>query len=359
MEISYVYLYQNNLDVFTTSTDSWTAERYRRVYNRNLKIYRDVDNNLDFQVRNSDQKKLNLTGSYLVFNIINRDTNSLIFQKDCTPVDPSLGRYQITITQKELFDIERGFYDYTLVKEIRTYIDADNYQVNSKLPLYVDSQYGSAGTIEIAGDVEGTIIPSLEINKFNRISPAAVGDLELEFYESSLIPVDPYLRTGNSSYTFQFFPRNYTGEIAIQGSLDDSSTPKIWSDVSIKEIVESSDSFYINIIGKYNYFRIRHTPNNTGYSASFVISQTILNEYTVSVRSSGRSYKTGDVILIKGDDLGGESPANDLTITVTSVDQLGRINSISHTGVSYTGVRTFVKSGSPVNVGTIDRILFR
>lgn len=359
MEISYVYLYQNNLDVFTTTTDSWTAERYRRVYNRNLKVYRDVDNKLDFQVRNSDQKQFNLTGSYLVFNLINRDTNSLVLQKDCVTIDASIGRYQLTITQTELFDVERGFYDYTLVKETRTYIDADNYTVNSKLPLYVDSQYGTSGTIEVVSDIEGQILPSLEINKFNKISPAAVGDVEPEFFESSLISVDPYLRTGSSNYTFQFFPNNYTGEITIQGSLDESATPETWSDISIKEIVESSDSFYINILGKYNYFRVKHTPNNTGYSASFVISQTILNAYTVSIRAAGRGYKIGDQIIIKGSELGGESPTNDLTITVTGVDRLGRIESIDHTGISYTGVRTFVKSGDPVSVGTIDRILFR
>ena len=56
MHLISVYLYQNKIDVFTNAATAWQTERYRRVYNRNIKIYRGVDNRIDIQVRNSDQK---------------------------------------------------------------------------------------------------------------------------------------------------------------------------------------------------------------------------------------------------------------------------------------------------------------
>ena len=49
------------------------------VYNRGLMAYRSVDNRIDLQVRNSDEKKYNITGSTVVFNIINKESRKYLF----------------------------------------------------------------------------------------------------------------------------------------------------------------------------------------------------------------------------------------------------------------------------------------
>ena len=360
MQQSYVYLYRNQIDVFTNSTTSWTSERYRRVYNRNLKVYRGVDNTVDFQVRNADEKAASVSNS-LVFNLINREGGDLLLQKDCTAVDASIGRFQITLTDLELRELEPGSYNYSLINERRSTegTDSTEYIVQSRTPLYIDSQYGTVSTIEIHGDVYGEFIPSVEVDKFNRINPFAVGDEDPEFYTSSIIDAHPLTHTALSQHTFQIFPTNYTGEIVVQGSLSDGGNPNVWSDLDITNITESSEPFFVNVTGKYNFFRIKHTSTNTGANASFFIAQTISGSYTVSLRENGSNYSTGDVIVINGAELGGETVANDLTITVDTVDTNGRITSFSFTGTSYAGVRTFVKSGESVSVGTIDKILYR
>jgi hypothetical protein len=69
MQLNSVYLYPNKVDVFT-NLGAWKTERYRRVYNRNLKIYRSVDNRIDFQVRNSDEKATSIENYYIVFKLI-------------------------------------------------------------------------------------------------------------------------------------------------------------------------------------------------------------------------------------------------------------------------------------------------
>ena len=90
-----VYLYTNKLDVFTSSADTWSTERYRKVYNRNLKIFRGVDNRIDIQVRNADQKASNITGSTLVFNLVSRDTKDLVLTKDFTAMDLATGKVTV------------------------------------------------------------------------------------------------------------------------------------------------------------------------------------------------------------------------------------------------------------------------
>ncbi len=72
--------------------------------------------------------------------------------------------------------------------------------------------------------------------------------------------------------------------------------------------------------------------SGTGASATFNIS-VALSGYTVTINAPGTGYANTNVIRILGTSLGGVSPANDINITVTSVNGLGGITGISFTGV--------------------------
>jgi hypothetical protein len=57
-----------------------------------------------------------------------------------------------------------------------------------------------------------------------------------------------------------------------------------------------------------------------GYDAEFTISSDGAGNYTLdAVTTAGNAYAASDTLVILGTDLGGASPANDATITVTSV----------------------------------------
>ncbi len=258
MQAISVYLYSNKVDVFTNALAAWQTERYRRVYNRNLRIYRSVDNRIDLQVRNSDQKAADTNGSALVFNLINRDTNDLVITKTCEVVNAGTGRYYVILTEAELFDIASGFYNYTVTQEVRSSIDSTDYTVSSRTPLYIDSQYGAIATLEIVGDVLGDAEPSLEINKFEYINPATTGDPEPAYYNTSIIDTQRNLQTAQSLHTFQFYTTGYTGNIKIQGSISEDASPSVWTDIESINVTNSNIK-YANIVGKWNYFRIRYS----------------------------------------------------------------------------------------------------
>jgi len=360
MQLNYVYLYRNQLDIFTNYNQSWTQERYRRVYNRNLKIYRSVDNTIDFTVRNGSQKEISLgSTTTVVFNLISNATNDLVLQKDCAVLDVTRGRYQVTISERDLFDIEHGYYTFTVVAETRENVDSTQYQVTSRQVLYADDQYDGHGTIEVLKGVTGEVYPSKEIKNFRRIDPASTGDEELPYFESSIINAQEALTNPGGMHTMQFYFSNYTGEVVIQGSLDEGSSPYNWSDLEVSEYTEQTENVFKNIQGKYKWLRIVHTPTYTGAQATFVIAQTLTGSYTVSIRNGGVGYSVGNTVLIKGDELGGETTANDLLITVDDVNDDGEIQDISFTGTSYNGVRTFVKSGEATQSGSLDKILYR
>lgn len=261
MQINYLYLYSNRIDVYTNALTSWTSERYRRVYNRNLKIYQDVDNKIDIQIRNSDQKPVNATGSAMVFNLISRDTQNLVLQKDCTFADASIGRMFVNLTEEELFDLEPGFYEYSIFKETRNVINDTEYSVTNRSPMYIDSQYGVKDILEIEGGATGDILPSVTVDKFDYTNPATTGDDDPVFYVSSLIDAKPLVTTAGSLHTFQIYSTDYNGTVTIQGSIDEQgASPYNW--VDLLSYTPSSNIEYKNIEGKYSWFRIKHEPTD-------------------------------------------------------------------------------------------------
>lgn len=357
MQINSLYLYPNKIDLFTSSLASWTTERYRKVYNRNLKVFRSADNRIDLQVKNSDQKPISTAGSTLVFNLLSREGKDLVWSKDCEVVSDVVGRYRITITREELLDLEIGNYEYSVVQETRDDINSTNYRVIRRTPLYMDSQYDAVGTLEIVDDLLGSVQDSLVVDKFSYTNPFTIGETNSPFNVSSIIDAQPNINIPQSLHTFVFYSTNYEGSITIQGSLREDAAPSVWSDIATFQL--EGDLVYKNVTGKYRWFRVRHEPSRVTSIAEFVIAQTILGDYTVTIRSPGSGYLVGDTITILGRNLGGETGTNDLVITVTAVDPLGEITNFTHTGVSYNGVRTFVLRGDGPATGKLDKVLYR
>ena len=224
MQLISSYLYPNRLDVYTSAPD-WNNPRYSKVYNRNLKIYGSVDNRIDLQVRNCDQKAYDLTTVTLaegqtlavVFNLITREGKNLVFSKDCesfllpdgSTSSLTKGQVRATISSADMLGLEPGYYNYTVVQEIRNTIDADEYSIVSKTVLYSDSQYGAISTLEVMDDVLGQVEPSIEVDAFRLIDPLARDNREGEFYVSSLIDTNRNIQTPQSLHTFQFYCTNW------------------------------------------------------------------------------------------------------------------------------------------------------
>jgi len=68
--------------------------------------------------------------------------------------------------------------------------------------------------------------------------------------------------------------------------------------------------------------------------------------YTITVQSAGQNYAEDQEFLIRGTEVGGASPTNDITITVTSVNPSdGGVANISFSGTGATGSGSYPNSG--------------
>jgi len=356
MQLIPAYLYPNKIDVFTNSISVWKTERFRQVYQRNLKIYRGVDNRIDIQVKNLDQKPYDITGFVVLLNIVEPETQELLLQKECETKSLSQGKIYVSLSAEDLLLINPGQYQYSLIKETRNSIDSTDYTVLSREAMYLDSQYGVTSTVEVYGNVYGEPKPSLVIKEFREDIDQDLNTTAI--YYSSLIDAKPQLSTESTVHTFRFYMTDYNGEVIIQGSQNEGANPFDWDDVATYDVT-SSDLQYATVTGKYAWLRIKHTPGKVTSVAEFVIAQTILNTYTVSIRNPGSGYEVGDTVTISGARLGGETPGQNLVITVASIGNSGQIQTITWEGNSYSGVKTFVLSADNSPSGSIDKIIYR
>lgn len=259
-----VYLYPNLVEVFTNAQAAFLTERYRRVYNRNVKIFRGVDNRIDLQIKNSDQRRAEVSAaSVVVFNLVNRDNQKIVAQKDCAAVSSSTGKFFVVLTEDELIDIEPGFYQFSVVLETRSDNGDNTYSVTERSPLFVDTQYDALATIEILNSLSGEPTTSKIIKEFSK---SITLQLETDFFTSGIIDAQPQFGTPQTLHTFQMYFYEYVGEVVIQGSLSDGGNPRTWADLVTIPITDDIDTDFVNITGKYNWFRFRHTPDaaNTG-----------------------------------------------------------------------------------------------
>lgn len=369
MQLNPVYLYPNRIAAYTSS--SWTTERFRQVYTRNIKIYRSTDNQLEFQVKNGDQKATNIIGTTIVFNLFNHETQSLLLSRDCETLSNISGNVRVILSEKDLLDLEPGLYSYSLIQEVREDNLDDSYVVINKKPLYIDEQFGAVSTLEIAGDVLGGIKPTTIVKEFSYTNPSTVGENTPLYFTSSMINARPQTTDPQSLHTFQFYFNDFDGSVTIQGSLSDSGDPKDWADIPDSAISPGTNRFspisgtsvsYKNVVGKYNWFRIKQT-GHRGRLASFTINADPLmpTEYDVSIKVGGSGYTVGDVLIIEGKRLGGDTPDHNLSITVNSIGLDGTITAISVSGTpkSSPNFRTYVLEPITNVSGRLDKILYR
>ena len=258
-EIS-IYFYPNNLDVFT-NLDSWDGMRYRKVYNRNIKLHGGVDNKIKIQVRNVDQKPINLTGHTLVFTLVSRDSQELILEKDCDIYDITTGALTVSITESELLDIEPGLYNYSLRRETRTAIDSDEYEVETSYALYIDSQYSAVATLEILGNIKGNPVPSTVTKEWVKKLVYDQPSGDQDYYISGIVNAQPQLSTPQTLHSFQVYMTDYTGTFEIQGSVSEGGNPGTWVTLTTETYTDETIDF-LNITGKYNFFRFKYSPDS-------------------------------------------------------------------------------------------------
>jgi hypothetical protein len=253
------YLYSNRLNVIADLA-SYPVE-WRLVYQRTIKLYKGMKNVVEFDIRNADQKRINLSG-YNIKCVILDHFNTEISTLDVDMVLGTTGLATTTIPASVFDYIKPQFLKYTL------YILNDD---GSKTPFYGDTQFGVGGTIDLLNGVVAEEVEPQVIKTFNYVNNDGLLNPTNITYFSSAVEVNPRNDINDQHrIRLDFVLLGLDAEIVVQASTDAVvSAGTIWKDLETFQVVNSTESViktyaeiddYSNNIG---WLRIQYTPETT------------------------------------------------------------------------------------------------
>lgn len=297
------YLYPNrikcNLDLALSPLE------WRIVYQKNVKLYKGLDNAVELDVRNNSQQRIDITGLTLNFKILDvygqqifdgevnpLSTENLVTQKTYSSggtsgsstitfanvtdivvgqiivgtgvpkgtVVSSINTLTITLS-KPLTAQALGTYSFysTLTGLARVEIPADTftyvepqflkytvYQTidGKNYPVYGDTQFGAVGTIDLLGGAVETNLPPIIIKTFLYMdNDAFPGNWPRDFFSEGALIKDPNYISENTTINVDFYPIGLNTTVHVQ--VTDAkviSTSTIWTDIDTVTVASNTTS---------------------------------------------------------------------------------------------------------------------
>jgi hypothetical protein len=120
------------------------------VYAKTLMLHKGVDNKIQFQFLNQEQKKVDITGKTITCRIINYNGTEVLINKALSSDLPATGLAYLFLNAADLEDIDAQSCHYSLV------IPEDEFDY----PVFVDPAAGARGQINIVNSVLPSFVPS-------------------------------------------------------------------------------------------------------------------------------------------------------------------------------------------------------
>jgi hypothetical protein len=250
------YLYPNRIQLLA-DVAGFTTE-YTNVYQRNVKIYQGVDNVLEFDIKNADQKRLELNTSptitQLELNVMDAAGNALPNSPYTITPNPDIkGIATVVIPGEDVAALSQQFlrYSVTALKGTNT------------IPLYADSRFGAVGTIELVGS-------AMPITREEQVYTDFPGEIDYSgtvLHHSSAIPAKFYEAVPTTSLTFDVaISSGFLGKVYIEGTKDmtisvnsftHAAQTTIFDNIASGVKTPSATTVSITMsVSEYNYFRI-------------------------------------------------------------------------------------------------------
>lgn len=299
--------------------------RYEPVYAKRLTINKGVDNVILFEFINQDEKPVNITGSTLVFRVVNQTGDELLLEKPMVVLNAQYGRAKVTIMSDDLTNIQEQPAGYSISRASGNLIE----------PVFVDAAAGARAPVDIVDSVYPEYIPSSELTipTVNATGQAGIGgsssvnvypdwalqagqplnnyspQQNTEFYSSFIEPRGPVT-------TIQMDLLGYTGTIKAQAAENYQS---VWYDVTDStQYLNKTGVVYMNVIGWHPILRLAF--NNSVYTsgtngmvlgnpaqANVTVSNGVVTG--ISIQYAGQGYQAPPLVEILGDGAGARAVA--------------------------------------------------
>ena len=216
------------------------------VYAKPLTLHKGVDNQLQFQFLNQEQKPVDITGKSITCRILNYEGNQVLLQKALTLQLPANGICALILNAADLENIDAQKCYYSLEIPVGDF----------DYPVFVDQNAGARGVMNIVNSVLPNFVPSYEVTiPTGQAFPNTTNNSNTLTYFSSVLSTND-----NPILTIQTEYIEYYGNTVIQGSsLGDAD----WYDiVTTDEVANNTQTVGYTINGFHPYIRMAFTSNS-------------------------------------------------------------------------------------------------
>jgi hypothetical protein len=203
MQYNIGYILPNLVDVYI-HTDG-TVRRYEKVYERSIKLYKEVDNTFTLVVRNQDQKAQFVDGTSTVLQISDSNDKLQITKVGVVVDDGSStstkGHVKFTITESDMLKLKTGFY-HGAIKHTDT---SSTTQI-----VYADTRYDAAVRFEVVDKTFPALVDSTEISSFSLLEGKHI---------SSTVTANANQNSNQALHTVAVYTNDFSGDLHVYGTL--------------------------------------------------------------------------------------------------------------------------------------------
>ena len=240
-----VFVYTQRQIVVLLSGNS--PRKYMPVYAKPLTLHKGVDNKIQFQFLNQEQKPVDITGKEITCRILNYDGTEILISKalDLDYALTGIASLNLNAADIENIDPQKAYYSLEIP------VGAFDY------PVFVDSNAGARGVMNIVDSVLPSFVPSSLITiptgqPFPNISNSS-GNTNVIYYTSVINTEDNPILTIQTKY------EDYYGNVAILGStIVDGDWYVIQTDDELDNVSETRG---YTVRGFHPYVKVQFSSN--------------------------------------------------------------------------------------------------
>lgn len=246
--------YLVNERIIVVSNDAGFVVEYRPVYSRTQKVYKGIDNTLQFRLLNADQKPVTIVDTPVI--VVFDESNTKVFERPCTVTDDGS-----TTATKGMFEVT--FYDNDLLNLRQQYLHYNIYMQRgyTKTVTYANRNFESAGIIYLDGNAYPGPKSSTEVINFHFRDDYWYAGSD----DSDKITADPGLNSNEALHTVAVYTDEFVGDLEIQATLDNQiDGVNNWSTVNtITFDGTETEPVYANFNGIFSYLRFKISTDPT------------------------------------------------------------------------------------------------
>ncbi len=315
------YLYPNRINV--VADVALFPVRWKIVYQNLIKIYQGVDNVLTLDIKNSDQKRIDISEMDLylsITDIMGKEVSAYQAAPGATT-----GLATVTIPSTDLVNLDPQFLNFSLYR-----LNEDD----TKTILYADTQFGAIGKMQLLGSAIPVEYPTREITTFMPLTDTDATPYETLWYSDAVEVKKPNHLGPESleSIDLDFYFNKSKAVVTVQFTTDviiNSGTR--WVDVMafgvFPEDTQATKTIAFPVYNRnITWMRVKvkqETYNGSGATVDIGKRASGLGfEATFLPNKPGKGYTIGESFTISADRFGGGGA---WTLVVETVDGQGGV----------------------------------